>query len=368
MKQNILFFCPREVNATMGGIERVTDTLARYLLKTGYGVVFLSVEHTCDKEYACVAPQYFTREAGNEEWVLEIVRKHDIRLVINQLGFFSYCPKLSLPATVKVVTVMHDSYYAMYRRLQLKCLRKWNWRRVVTKSMRHTYDQSDKIVLFVEPFKDEFRFFCPYAKDEKFAIIPNYNSYDNPRPARKEKKLLWVGRHAEWHKRTSDMLEIWSRLEDRFPEWSLDILGDGPDGAAVRKRYEALDLKRCRLCGNQNPRPFYETASIFCMTSAFESFGMVVTEAMQHGCVPVAYDSYTAVRFIVRDGEDGMLVKPFDMDEYADKLARLMSDDEQRERLAAAAMESVRQYDAENVFPKWIELIESLCRDESTLI
>lgn len=360
MKQNILFFCPREVNATMGGIERVTETLARFLIKEGYNVVFMSVEHTCDKMYDCVAPQYFTRDTGNEQWILEIIRKHDIKVVINQMGFFCYCPKSSLPADVRVITVMHDSYYAMCPRLQLNFLRKWNWRRVISKSMRGTYDQSDKIVIFVPPFKDEYRFFCPYAKDEKFVVIPNFNSYSSPAVVQKEKKLLWVGRHAELNKRTRDMLKIWSKLEDRFPEWSVDILGDGPDGEDVRKLHKALNLKRCNLCGVKDPKPFYERASFICMTSAFESFGMVLTEGMQHGCVPVAYDSYTAVRYIVHNGEDGLLVSPFDIDEYADKLASLMENDEEWNRMSVAAIESVKQFDAEAIMPKWIEMIEDL--------
>ncbi len=362
MKANILIFCPYGISPNKGGIERVTDTLVREFMKAGHQVVVLSAHDTAEESNSA-ALHYVTRKTGNEEWILEIIRKHDIRVIIDQGADLShYCPKPSLPAEVKVVRVMHDSKYAMYRRLQMNVLRKWHWRRVVTKGMRCDYAMADRIVVFVEPFKEEFRFFCPYAKDEKFAVIPNFNSYENPRPVRKEKTLLWVGRQSEWHKRTSDMLEIWSRLEDRFPDWSLDILGDGPDHEAVRRRYDALGLKRCRLRGNEDPKPYYEKASVFCMTSAFESFGMVLTEAMQHGCVPVAYDSYTAVRFIVHDGKDGLLVKPFDVDEYAEKLARLMTDGTERDRLAAAAVESVKQYDASNVFPKWIELIEELCR------
>lgn len=360
MKQNILFFCPREINATMGGIERVTDTLARLLIKEGYKVVFMSVEHTCDKEYECVAPQYFTRATGNEQWILEIIRKHDIRIIINQMGFFSFCSKSSLPATVKVVTVMHDSYYAMYPRLQLNFLRKWNWKRVITKSMRSIYDQSDKIVVFVPPFREEYRFFCPYAKDEKFAVIPNFNSFDNPHPVPKEKRLVWVGRHSEWHKRTIDMLKIWSDLESKFPEWSIDILGDGPDGDDVRNFHKQLNLKRCNLCGTKAPKPYYEKAAIVCMTSAFESFGMVLTEGMQHGCIPVAYDSYTAVRYIIHDGQDGVLVTPFNTEEYANKLAQLMADEQMRVRMSDAARESVRQYDAKNVYPEWMDLLDSI--------
>lgn len=361
MKVNILFFCPREVNVTMGGIERVTDTLARHLIKNGFNVVFLSVERTCSKEYESVAQQYFTKEAGNEEWILEIIKKHRISIIINQMSFFHFCSKKALPCNVRVITVMHDSYYAMYNRLQFGFIRRLHWKYVIQRMLRQTYRDSDKIVLFVPEFVDEYRYFCPSAKKDKFVIIPNFNSFSHVDISAKEKKLLWVGRHAETNKRTTDMLKIWAKLENIFPDWSLDVLGDGPDGDVVRDFHARLNLKRCKLCGIQNPEEFYKKASFVCVTSAFESFGMILTEGMQYGCIPFAYDSYTAVRSIINDGIDGILIKPFDTDEYAEKLAALMKNEKKRKEMSNAAVLSVKRFDAERIMPIWIELVNGLC-------
>jgi len=355
-----MFFSPREVNAQMGGIERVTDNLARLLIAVGHNVVFMSVDKTSDKPYDCAAPQYFTKTSNNKAWILDVIKKYQVDIVINQMGFFSYCPKASLPSSVKVITVMHDSYYAIYPRLQLNFLRKWNWRRVIKKEMRQVYNQSDKIVVFIPPFKEEFKFFYPKAKNDKFSVIPNYNTYKKLVPGPKEKKLLWIGRFSELNKRTCDILKIWHNLESSFPDWSLDILGSGPDEEKVRMLHEKLGLKRCYLRGTQNPKPYYEKAAVFCMTSAFESFGMVLTEAMQHGCVPIAYDSFTAVRYIIHNGVDGELVKPFNIDEYTVRLTHLMSDNSYLKRLSDKAIESVKQFDVEKIFPMWLDLLASL--------
>ena len=360
-KKNILFVCPNVINPNLGGVERVTDVLAKYLMKDGYGVVFLSVNKTNQTSYEYAATQYILDKENKNAHICEIIKKHDISIVINQDGLSS-CSLLShLPSHVKIITVMHDSKYAMYSRLELGFLRKWRWKHVVCTEMKKAYDVSDRIVLFVPEFIKEFQYFYPKAEKEKFAIIPNFNSYDHVNDCQKENRLLWVGRHAQTNKRTTDILKIWAKLEERFPEWSLDVLGDGPDGAMVRKLHDKLGLKRCNICGIQDPKTFYERASIICMTSAFESFGMVLTEGMQHGCVPVAYDSYTAVRHIIHDGKDGMLVRPFDIDEYANKLALLMKNNTMREGLSSEAIKSVKQYDAEMIVPKWIELLESVC-------
>lgn len=360
-KKNILFVCPNVVDPNLGGIERVTDVLAKYLKSYGYKVVFLSVNTVPQPPYEYAAEQYVLNKSNDVAHVYEIIKKHNISIVINQ-NVLSSCSLLThLPSDIKIITVMHDSKYAMYSRLKFNILRRWRWKHIVCKEMKKAYDVSDRIVLFVPEFIKEFQYFYKKANKDKFAIIPNFNSYDNVNICPKENRLLWVGRHAEMHKRTTDILKIWAKLEDDFPQWSIDVLGDGPDGAMVRKLHDELGLKRCNICGIQDPKQFYEKAAILCMTSSFESFGMVLTEGMQHGCVPIAYDSYTAVRHIIHDENDGVLVKPFEIDEYANKLALLMGNKLLRENLSTAAIKSVKQYDAQMIMPKWIELLESVC-------
>ena len=359
-KCNILFICQNVVSPNFGGIERVTDVLARHLMALGYGVVFLAKKDLCHDGYKTVATQYIIDKKQWAGQLTEIISKHNISVVINQDGLSSFDLLKKMPSSVKKISVMHDSMYAIYPRLQIGWLRKWRWKFLVQRAMKKTYELNDRVVLFVPKFVDENKFFYKNADNGKNVIIPNFNSYDIVNVVSKEKKLLWVGRFAEIHKRTTDMLRIWAKLENRFPEWSIDILGDGPDADKVRCLLSELGLKRCRLQGLQNPRSYYERASIICMTSSFESFGMVLTEGMQHGCVPVAYDSYTAVRYIIHDGVDGILVKPFSVDEYAEKLAGLMSDDVKRNSLSAAAAESVRQFDAGSIMNKWIDMIEGL--------
>lgn len=360
MKKNILFYSSREINPNMGGIERVTDTLAHYLNKEGYGIVYLVLERTGGADYTCDFPQYFIERKNTREQVCNIVRRHNITICINQDGGGGAGVMGLLPQEVRIITVLHDSKYAMYKRLTLGWLRKFRWKYLTTMGLRKVFKVSDKIVLFFDEFVNEIRFFVRNAPSEKFTIIPNFNSYQEVGEYPKENRIVWVGRHAEWHKRTSDMLKIWKKLENRFPEWQLDVLGDGPDGDKIRDLHKFLGLNRCNLCGTKAPRSYYEKASIFCMTSSFESFGMVLTESMQYGCVPMAYDSYTAVRHIIHDDNDGFLVKPFDIDEYAEKLANLMADVDLRTRMAAAAKESVKRYDAEKIMPLWIKLIEEL--------
>lgn len=59
------------------------------------------------------------------------------------------------------------------------------------------------------------------------------------------------------------------------------------------------------------------------MTSDYEGFGMVLTEGMAFGCVPLAFNSFPSLRDIVDEGRDGFIIPPFDIDAYAEQCAFL---------------------------------------------
>ena len=110
--------------------------------------------------------------------------------------------------------------------------------------------------------------------------------------------------------------------------------------------------------GFKDPKPYYQKAKIICLTSIYEGWGMVLTEAMQFGCVPIAFDSFPAIRDIIIPNETGILVKPFSKKEYIFKLIHLMEDDNYRTQLSQKGFEYVKKFDKSNILPKWIELIE----------
>ena len=74
----------------------------------------------------------------------------------------------------------------------------------------------------------------------------------------------------------------------------------------------------------------FKLATILCMTSASESFGLVLVEAMSYGVIPFAFNSFPAVTDIIQNGINGFLVEPFDIEQYAERLLTfcLVSDKE----------------------------------------
>ena len=178
----------------------------------------------------------------------------------------------------------------------------------------------------------------------------------------KTKTLLYVGRIDFSQKRVDILIEIWNRLFKKFPEWKMVIVGAGPDLAKAKEIANNLGTQRIYFEGRQNPEPFYEKASIFCMTSSFEGFGLVLVEAQTYGVVPVAFNSFASVSDIIQNGETGFLVDPFDKKKYVEVLSDLMNNKEKLLSISKNCMEAAKKFNLEEIGNQWIDLFNSLLK------
>ena len=213
-----------------------------------------------------------------------------------------------------------------------------------------------RLVTLSDKFYEEVRWFSSNT-DCKLAAIPNPLTIDLPtsQSVTKENELLFVGRIST-EKRVDLLLTIWNQLYKRFPNWRLTIVGDGPCRETMVDYAKKLALERCSFEGFQNPLPYYYRAKIFCMTSAYEGFGLVLIEAMAYGIVPLAFHSYANVVDIIEDGTSGFLIPPFNTEKYADKLAYLMSDSDLISRIQISATKKAMEFSGIKIAQKWIDL------------
>jgi glycosyltransferase involved in cell wall biosynthesis len=176
----------------------------------------------------------------------------------------------------------------------------------------------------------------------------------------KKREVLFVGRLDNKQKRIDLLLQIWSKVEGCANDWILNICGAGQDESMLKQMKEDLGLRNVYFRGFVKPEDYYKTASVFCMTSAFEGFGLVLAEAAAFGCVPIAFDSFEAVHDLITDGENGRLIKAFDVDAYAKALKELMGNEDVRMRLAANAKRDVKRFDPDKIMDEWERLFDEV--------
>lgn len=108
---------------------------------------------------------------------------------------------------------------------------------------------------------------------------------------------------------------------------------------------------------------YYEESAILLLTSIYEGFGLVLTEAMSRGCVPMAFDSFNSVHDIIDSGKNGILIRPFKITDYVNNLMRLVQDEHRLKLMSVAAKDVIRKFNIEIIGNQWIRLFEELYED-----
>tara|TARA_R110002072_G_scaffold1983_1_gene16181 strand:+ start:3682 stop:4917 length:1236 start_codon:yes stop_codon:yes gene_type:complete len=158
-----------------------------------------------------------------------------------------------------------------------------------------------------------------------------------PAPQRPEgKHILFVGRLVE-DKGIGVLLKALARLKQRHESATLTLVGDGPDREAFTRLAERLGLSDAvNFHGHQDPariKKTLKTADLFVLPSFAEGIPVVLMEAMATA-LPVVSTDISGIPELVETGVSGLLVPPGDVDALAQALDRLLSDFEERFRMA----------------------------------
>ena len=175
-----------------------------------------------------------------------------------------------------------------------------------------------------------------------------------------EKRVVAIARYS--HEKGIDLLlKAWSIVEKQISDWRLDVFGDG-DRAPYEQLIDELKINRksCQLHGRTDDvEKEYCNSSIFVLSSRFEGFGMVLTEAMACGLPVVSFDCPWGPQSIITDGEDGILVENGNVEALASSLSKLMSDEILRQSMSKAGLKNVQRFSIDYVADQWRRLFES---------
>jgi phosphatidylinositol alpha-1,6-mannosyltransferase len=158
--------------------------------------------------------------------------------------------------------------------------------------------------------------------------------------------VVVVGRMSsrERYKGHDQLVEAWPLVVGQVPDATLVFVGTGDDTSRLRERAAALGVGHSLICPGFVPRAgleaIYAGAKAFAMPSRREGFGLVYLEAMAHG-LPCIGSTHDAAGDIIQDGVSGFLVDQADIGALADRVTRLLRDEEQRARMGEQAARHV---------------------------
>lgn len=394
---NILFVSDIPFNPRFGGIERVTDLLAKGLLalNKGYQIFYLNFKSSNEDmlNYDFPAIRFELPEYGdlnrpsNKEYILKIISDYSIDIIVNQRGEMSMMNLVLPPNKCKIVSSIHSVvdatlYWAYYNYLNNYSKTIWGYAKhlvkytiwpIYKKKVRHDVklslmshfsqlEQASNAIVVLSPhYISQLKEYL--GSSDKITAIPNPNTFpiEDIDYSHKEKNVLYVGRLDSNSKNPMRLLKIWKGIQKGHLDWNLIIVGDGSAKEEMMQYVVKHKLLNVVFEGSkQNVSDYYKKASFICLTSNFEGFGMTLTEGMTFGCIPFTFGNYGAAYDIIDDGLNGCIIPAYDTKTYAKRLSFIMDDDNKRLAMAKAAQEKVKIFSPENIVKRWDKLFQAL--------
>ena len=223
--------------------------------------------------------------------------------------------------------------------------------------------QYKKTVTLTEQNLNDYRKKFKTSK-RKLVHITNWIADDLPKSSEydiKSKKIVSAGRFGK-EKGFDMLIKAFAPVAKKHPDWQLDLFGDGEMMDTVKSLINEYGINgNVNLLGMRSDlKERYGDYAMYVLPSYREGVPLVLMEAKANRLPIVSFDIMTGPREIVRDGVDGILIPPYDLDKMADAMCSLIEDDNLRNNMSERSQENIEKFSKSAILKQWCELIESL--------
>lgn len=222
--------------------------------------------------------------------------------------------------------------------------------------MENLFPKADN---FVFQTKDAQKFYqLKLGTLEEGVVIPNAVNEEflsAPFSGERSKKIVSIGRFTE-QKNFPMLINAFSEISNDFPDYTLEIYGDGP----LRKEMEAL-INKLNLTDKvflpgyvENIKNHIEKASLFVLSSNFEGMPNALMEAMAMGIPSVSTDCPVGgPRYLIKDGINGFLVPVGDVKLLVNRMEIILTDKQIGKMFSESSKELTKRLHPEKIYSLW---------------
>lgn len=354
-----------------GGTERVTSQIANGLAEKGYNISIISIEKGLNPYFETNKKVKLFELQHDETFPYN--RRNKIRFRLWSLKKIRGI-KESFKSTIK--NIMPELVIAV----DIECYRiidpfrkKYNYKTIgwehfallvrgglgVNYSRRLAIKHASKLLVLSDGDLQDYQNKYPNAKNlmrlhNPLAFKPTKNSDMN------NKVVIAAGRYAP-QKNFDALIEAWNKMGDENQDWELRIYGDGADKDKLKSLIEGYHLTNVKLLPYaEHLDEEMDKASIYALSSSYEGWGLVLIEAQAKGLPCVSFNCKHGPSEIITDGVNGFLVTPNDINEFADKLLKLMKNYNLREFFSSNSQKDLYKFNIDYIISQWVIMLESI--------
>ncbi|GER72884.1 glycosyltransferase [Weizmannia acidilactici] len=336
--------------------------LERYMSKNGECFLSLWIDPKTGKGGRCQLyyPHPIEFKNLNELysfWITEKIKKIDNPILMTDSRKTDEILLNVTDSKCKRIAILHNNHFAKPYTAGSDIKATW-------KPLFNNIEKFDKVVFLTNEQKNDVS--ERFGKHNHFTVIPHsvIPTYIDPKITFNPYLAVTLARYEE-QKRLDEAIHAFKYVVDAIPTAEYHIYGFGPDENKLKELIEKLNLnKNVFLKGfTDNPTSVYQSASCSILTSDYEGFGLVITESLAAGTPVIAYDIKYGPKDIIRNGIDGYLVPKGDQKQLAEKIIKIMTNQDLRNQFSQNASEVVKRFSYEMYRQKWVELFKEFKDD-----
>ena len=176
-------------------------------------------------------------------------------------------------------------------------------------------------------------------------------------------RILFVGRFNH-EKRIDRLITAFSMIASKFPDWHVDIFGEGNEKERLLRQITEMRLDNRVVIHETTKAIFdeYKRSEMLVLCSDHEASPLVLVEAMACGVPCVSLDCPNGPREIIADGETGLLAKDGDVKDLASKIEWLIIHDSERREMGRKARVFAASRKQDVVMGQWEKLYTGLIK------
>lgn len=302
-------------------------------------------------EYRVIGPKKFWTQIGLPKDLYLHSPRPDV--------FFTpshYAPRFSpIPTAISIMDLSYIKFPNLFKKSDLYQLKNWT---------KYSVKKASKIFTISLASKNDIIKEYKLPQNKVVVTYPGLREIEaNKSKLSMNKYILFVGT-LQPRKNIVRLVEAFSRIEDKYPELKLLIVGkkgwffediiESPKRFGVQNKVEFLDFVK-----DEDMPDLYKNAQCFVLPSLYEGFGLPVLEAMKNGC-PVVLSNVSSLP--EAGGDAALYVDPENVNDIATKIDKVLSDAKLRSEMIKKGREQVKKFSWEKTAKETLKVLEEIAR------